>query len=150
LTKDDFIQRYGPLFEHSPWVAARAFDLPGDGLNARFTAVLEAATPAERLGLICAHPELAAKVDLSAASAAEQQGAGLRALTEPEFLNFRGLNAAYREKFGFPFVICVRENTKTSIIAAASRRLRNTPEEEQRTAIAEILKIARYRLEAMA
>jgi OHCU decarboxylase len=130
-------------------VAERAYDMPGDNLLSRFAAVLDSATQSEQLTLIRAHPELAAKVDLTAASAAEQQGAGLRALTEPEFVNFRGLNAAYREKFGFPFVICVRENTKSSVIAAASRRLRNNPATEQRAAIAEILKIAKYRLDAL-
>lgn len=149
MTRNDFINRYGQLFEHSPWVAARAYDLPGDCLLSRFAAVLDAAHEDERLALICAHPELAAKVDLTDASAAEQQGAGLRALTEPEFLTFHGLNTAYRDKFGFPFVICVRENTKSSIIAAASRRLRNDPATEQQIAIAEILKIAKYRLEAL-
>jgi len=150
MTRNDFINRYAPLFEHSPWVAARAYDIPGDNLMSRFAAALDAATQDERLALIRAHPDLAAKVDLTDASAAEQQGAGLRALTEPEFAAFHGLNAAYREKFGFPFVICVRENTKNSILAAASRRLRNEPAAEQQTAIAEILKIARYRLEALA
>jgi OHCU decarboxylase len=147
MTRADFIQRYGPIFEHSPWVAARAYDMPGEALLDRFAAVIEAASAAERLALIRAHPELAARVDLTAASAAEQMGAGLRALTEAEAAHFRGLNTAYREKFGFPFVICVRENTKSSIPAAAGRRIRNDAATEQRQAIAEILKIARYRLE---
>jgi OHCU decarboxylase len=149
MHRDDFLSRYGPLFEHSPWVAERAFDIPGETLLDRFATVLNAASEAERLSLIRAHPELAAKVDLSAASAAEQMGAGLRALTEAENMNFRGLNAAYREKFGFPFVICVRENTKSSILTAAGKRLRNDSATEQRTAIAEILKIAKFRLEAL-
>jgi 2-oxo-4-hydroxy-4-carboxy-5-ureidoimidazoline decarboxylase len=149
MTRLDFIHRYGPLFEHSPWVAERAYDVPGDDLLTRFATVLETATETERLALIRAHPELAAKIELTDSSAAEQQGAGLRALSEPEFLNFRGLNAAYREKFGFPFVICVKENTKSSIIAAAAKRLRNDPAVEQRAAIAEILKIAKFRLEAL-
>jgi OHCU decarboxylase len=149
MRREDFLHRYGPLFEHSPWVAERAYDLPGETLLDRFAAVLQAAREAERLALIRAHPELAAKVDLTAASAAEQQGAGLRALTEPEFNNFRALNAAYREKVGFPFVICVRENTKTSILTAAGQRIRNDAATEQRNAIAEILKIAKFRLETL-
>jgi 2-oxo-4-hydroxy-4-carboxy-5-ureidoimidazoline decarboxylase len=149
MTRLDFIQRYGPIFEHSPWVAERAFDVPGDDLLARFAAVLDSAAQDERLALIRAHPELAAKIELTHSSAAEQQGAGLRALTEVEHRNFAGLNAAYREKFGFPFVICVKENTKSSIIAAAGRRIRNDAGAEQRAAIAEILKIAKYRLEAL-
>jgi len=147
MTRAEFIQRYGPIFEHSPWVAARAYDMPGETLLDRFAAVLDAASEADILALIRAHPELSAKVDLTAASAAEQMGAGLRALTEAEAAHVRGLNNAYREKFGFPFVICVRENTKSSILAAAGRRLRNDAATEQRQAIAEILKIARYRLE---
>jgi OHCU decarboxylase len=149
MTKADFTSLYGPLFEHSPWVAERAYDIQGEDLLSRFATVLAATTEQERLGLIRAHPELAANIDLTAASAAEQRGAGLRGLAALEFDNFRALNAAYREKFGFPFVICVRENTKSSILAAAGQRIRNDAATEQRNAIAEILKIAKFRLEAL-
>jgi OHCU decarboxylase len=149
MTKTDFTSLYGPLFEHSPWVAERAYDVPGEDLLSRFETVLAAATEPERLGLIRAHPELAANIDLTAASAAEQHGAGLRGLAALEFDNFRAFNAAYQEKFGFPFVICVRENTKSSILAAAGQRIRNDAATEQRNAIAEILKIASFRLEAL-
>jgi 2-oxo-4-hydroxy-4-carboxy-5-ureidoimidazoline decarboxylase len=150
MTRADFIARYGHIFEHSPWVVERAFDLLGEDLHNRFLTVLDQATETEQLALIRAHPELAARVALTDASAAEQQGAGLRALSEAEFAVFSRLNAAYREKFGFPFVICVGENTKASILAAFETRLGNDQATEQAAALREIGKIAKLRLEALA
>jgi 2-oxo-4-hydroxy-4-carboxy-5-ureidoimidazoline decarboxylase len=150
MTRADFIARYGHIFEHSPWVVERAFDLLGEDLHDRFLTVLDQATETEQLALIRAHPELAARVALTDASAAEQQGAGLRALSEAEFAVFSLLNAAYREKFGFPFVICVGENTKVSILAAFEARLGNDQATEQAAALREIGKIAKLRLEALA
>jgi 2-oxo-4-hydroxy-4-carboxy-5-ureidoimidazoline decarboxylase len=149
MTRADFVQKYGEIFEHSPWVVERAFDLPGNDVHGRFLTVLDRATEAEQLALIRAHPELAARVALTQASAAEQQGAGLRALSEAEFEQFSRLNAAYREKFSFPFVICVGENTKTSILAAFETRLANDAATERATAVREIGKIAKLRLAAL-
>jgi OHCU decarboxylase len=101
----------------------------------------------EKLALIRAHPELGARIALTDASTAEQQGAGLKSLTEEEFSRFSTLNAAYREKFGFPFVICVRRHTKSSILAAFAERLAHDPTAERETALAEIYEIAKLRLE---
>jgi len=152
-TKAEFIQTYGGIFEHSPWIPERAFAL-GPFANTKelheaFCAVLAQATMDEKLALIRAHPELGAKVALTDASTAEQKGAGLKSLTETEYEKFTVLNAAYRSKFGFPFIICVRANTKSSILAAYETRLQNTSETEYATALAEIAKIAWLRLSDM-
>src|SRR3954470_15566143 len=109
------------LFEHSPWVEARADARPSSGDRHRdLMAVVYDATPEEQLALIRAHPELAGKAaiddGLTEASAAEQASAGLDRLSEAEFARFHALNAAYREKFGFPFIICVRLNDKAAIL----------------------------------
>ena len=143
------------LFEHSPWVEARADARPSTGdRHADLMAVVRDATPDEQLALIRAHPELAGKaaVDgaLTEASAAEQASAGLDRLTQAEFDRFHALNAAYREKFGFPFIICVRLTDKAGILAAMERRLTNDRAREIETALDEIGKIVRLRLETMA
>lgn len=139
------------LFEHSPWIEARADALPSSGdRHADLMAVVHAATPEEQLALICAHPELAGKAaidkTLTEASAAEQASAGLDRLTEAEFAQFHALNAAYRERFGFPFIICVRLTDKAGILAAMEARLTNDREAEIATAIAQIGEIVRLRL----
>jgi 2-oxo-4-hydroxy-4-carboxy-5-ureidoimidazoline decarboxylase len=141
------------LFEHSPWVEARADARPSSGdRHADLMAVVRDATPDEQLALIRAHPELAGKaaVALTEASAAEQASAGLDRLTQAEFDRFHALNAAYREKFGFPFIICVRLTDKAGILAAMERRLMNDRDAEIATAIEEIGKIVRLRLEETA
>ena len=143
------------LFEHSPWVEARADARPSSGdRHADLMAVVHEATREEQLALIRAHPELAGKaaVDgmLTGASAAEQASAGLDRLTHAEFDRFHALNAAWRDKFGFPFIICVRLTDKAGILAAMERRLGNDRETEIATALDEIGKIVRLRLEATA
>ena len=143
------------LFEHSPWVEARAAARPSSGdRHADLMAVVHEATREEQLALIRAHPELAGKaaVDgmLTGASAAEQASAGLDRLTQAEFDRFHALNAAWRDKFGFPFIICVRLTDKAGILAAMERRLGNDRETEIATALDEIGKIVRLRLEATA
>lgn len=143
------------LFEHSPWVEARADARPSSGdRHADLMAVLYDATPEEQLALIRAHPELAGKaaVDgtLTEASAAEQASAGLDRLTQAEFDRFHALNAAYRERFGFPFIICVRLTDKAGILAAMERRLGHDRDAEIAEALAQIGEIVRLRLEAIA
>jgi 2-oxo-4-hydroxy-4-carboxy-5-ureidoimidazoline decarboxylase len=140
------------LFEHSLWVEARADARPSSGnRHADLMAVVHGATPEEQLALIRAHPELAGKaaVDgrLTEASAAEQASAGLDRLTQAEFDRFHALNAAYSEKFGFPFIICVRLTDKAGILAAMDRRLANDRDTEIATAIEQIGEIVRLRLE---
>ena len=142
------------LFEHSPWVEARADARPSSGdRHADLMAVVRDATPEEQLALIRAHPELAGKAavdgSLTEASAAEQASAGLDRLTQAEFDRFHALNAAYSEKFGFPFIICVRLTDKAGILAAMERRLANDRDTEIATALGQIGEIVRLRLEDM-
>jgi 2-oxo-4-hydroxy-4-carboxy-5-ureidoimidazoline decarboxylase len=150
--RDSFIARYGSLFEHSPWVVQRAATmLPFSSLHAGLMKVVHDATEEEQLSLIRAHPELAGKAavdgSLTEASAAEQASAGLDQLTQAEFDRFHALNAAYAEKFGFPFIICVRLTNKAGILAAMEARLANDRDTEIATAIEQIGEIVRLRLE---
>ena len=155
LDHDAFVERYGPLFEHSPWVAETAWhDRPfadRDQLYEALVAAMYAAPRERKLALIRAHPDLAGKaaVDgtLTDSSRREQTSAGLDRLTPDEYDAFTRTNAAYRERFGFPLVVCAREHTKESILRVASERLANTEDEEVRVALEEIAKIARLRLE---
>jgi 2-oxo-4-hydroxy-4-carboxy-5-ureidoimidazoline decarboxylase len=144
-----------PLFEHSLWVEARADAAPSSGDRlADLMAVVHDATPGEQLALIRAHPELAGKAaidrTLTDASAAEQASAGLDRLSPEEYARFHALNAAYRERFDFPFIICVRLTDKAGILAAMDRRLGHDRDTEIATAIAQIGEIVRLRLEDMA
>ena len=140
------------LFEHSPWVEERADARPASGdRHADLMAVVYQATSDERLALIAAHPELAGKAaidrTLTEASAAEQASAGLDRLTADEFDTFHRLNAAYGERFGFPFILCVRLTDKAGILAAMERRLLNPRSIEIAVALGEIGKIIALRLE---
>jgi 2-oxo-4-hydroxy-4-carboxy-5-ureidoimidazoline decarboxylase len=153
--RDSFIARYGALFEHSPWVVQRASAmLPLPSLHAGLMKVVHDAAPEEQLALIRAHPELAGKAavdgSLTEASAAEQASAGLDRLTQEEFDRFHALNAAYAEKFGFPFIICVRLTDKAGILAAMETRLANDRDAEIAEAIHQIGEIVRLRLELIA
>jgi adenine deaminase len=152
LDRAAFIERFGSLFEDSPWVAAAAWRADGfaDGeeLYAALREAMYAAPDERRVALIRAHPDLGERIaPMTAESRSEQAGAGLDRLSQREYDRFMAANAAYREKFGFPFVICVREHTKQSILAAADARLEHTREAEVETALGEIAKIARLRLE---
>jgi OHCU decarboxylase len=148
-----FVERFGPLFEHSPWIAEEAWsERPFADADALFEALRRAMYAAPRgrqLALIRAHPDLAgrAAIELTDSSKGEQASAGLDRLTRGEYAEFQRANAAYRERFGFPFVVCVREHTKESILRAAAERLEHTPDEEIQEALGEIAKIARLRLE---
>jgi OHCU decarboxylase len=155
LDRAAFVQRFGPLFEHSPWVAEAAWrDRPfGDPeeLYEALVAAMHAAPRERKLALISAHPDLAGKAavegTLTDSSRREQAAAGLDRLTPDEYEAFTRTNAAYRERFGFPLVVCAREHTKESILRVASERLGNSEDEEIRVALEEIAKIARLRLE---
>ena len=150
-----FVERLGGVFEHSPWVAQGAWERRPfadlDHLHGAMCAVVAEAPRRRRLALVRAHPDLAGKAavagTLTEDSRREQSSAGLDRLTPEEHAAFTSLNAAYRERFGFPFVICVREHTKESILAAARERLEHSEDEELETALGEIAKIARIRLE---
>jgi len=156
-SEDDFVAAVGFAFEDSPWIARAAAakrpyaDLTA--LHAGMVAVVDAAPAEAQVALIAAHPDLAGRVAregrLTAASQAEQATAGLGALTPDEIARFDADNAAYRARFGFPFVICAREHDKTSILAELRRRGGNDRSAEIATALAEIAKIAALRLEGL-
>ena len=142
------------LFEHSPWVEERADARPSSGdRHADLMAVLHHATPDEQLALIRAHPELAGKAaidrTLTDSSTAEQASAGLDRLSPEEYDRFHALNAAYRERFAMPFIICVRLTDKAGILAAMERRLANPRDAEVATALEQIGEIVRLRLADM-
>jgi OHCU decarboxylase len=152
-----FVETVGFAFEHSPWIAraaaaARPF-ADASALHAAMAAIVRAAPLDAQVALIAAHPDLAGRVAregrLTAASSSEQAGAGLDALTPDEIAQFDAANGAYRERFGFPFVICARENTKATILAALARRATNDRALEIRTALDEIAKIAWLRIEGV-
>jgi 2-oxo-4-hydroxy-4-carboxy-5-ureidoimidazoline decarboxylase len=154
LDEAAFVARFGALFEHSPWVVERAAGLrPFADLHAGLMQAVHEASAEEQLALIRAHPELAgrAAIDrtLTQASAAEQASAGLDRLTAEEYARFHALNAAYGERFGFPFIICVRLTDKAGILDAMERRTANDQATEIATAIAQIAEIVRLRLEDM-
>jgi OHCU decarboxylase len=151
-SREAFVARFGALYEHSPWVAERAWRpefADADELGAALRDAMYAASQDEQLALIRAHPDLGEKVGvLTEHSRAEQAGLGLERLSPDEHARFMRTNAAYREKFGIPFVVCVREHSSpASILANADARLGNTREQEIATALGEIAKIARLRLE---
>ena len=155
LDRDAFVERYGSLFEHSPWVARDAWERrpfeDRDDLYGALCAAMYAAPRERQLALIRAHPDLAGRAavegTLTEDSRREQSSAGLDRLTPAEYETFTRTNAAYRERFGFPFVVCAREHDKASILATAEARLQHDPEQEVRTALDEIAKIARLRLQ---
>jgi OHCU decarboxylase len=150
--REAFVATYGPLFEHSPWVAEDAYEHgpyeDREALYEGLVAALYAAPEDRQIALVRAHPELAGKV-ATVDSEREQSSAGLDRLERDEYETLVSANAAYREKFGFPFVICVRDHDKASILEAAQARVRNDPATELRTALAEIARIAHHRLEAL-
>jgi 2-oxo-4-hydroxy-4-carboxy-5-ureidoimidazoline decarboxylase len=149
-----FVAAVGHVFEHSPWIAAAVWAArPFAGveeLHAAMVAVVDAAGDERQLELIRAHPDLAGRMalagELTAESAGEQAAAGLTALSADELARFGAYNQAYKARFGFPFVICARENKKEAILAAFPIRLANERAEEIRTALGEIAKIALLRL----
>jgi OHCU decarboxylase len=155
LDRDAFVARFGGVWEGAPWVAEAAWEhAPFAGPEALRAAMEDAvahASSERRLALIRAHPDLGERVAaLGAAAAREQSAAGLDALDDAGRERLLALNAAYRERFGFPFVVCAREHTADSILAAAQQRLGNDPATEERTALEEVAKIARLRLDDLA
>jgi OHCU decarboxylase len=153
LDRDAFVDKLGWVFEHSPWVAERAWDRRPfaslDALHAAMTAEVEHATHEEQLALLCAHPDLGARAKLSAASAGEQAGAGLDQLSRKNYSRLQSMNAAYRQKFGFPFLYAVKGSNADSILIGLVIRIENDPEEEFPIALFEVFRIARFRLEGV-
>jgi 2-oxo-4-hydroxy-4-carboxy-5-ureidoimidazoline decarboxylase len=147
---ETFTVRIRPVFEHSPWIAARtAAGRPfatREALHAALCRTVSQASDDEKLALIRALPDLAGRSVLTRESQAEQKSAGLDHLSAEEIERFTDFNRRYREKFGFPFVICARRNKKETILAAMPVRLQNSREKEIETALAEVCQIAELRL----
>ncbi|MFC6488336.1 allantoinase PuuE [Nitratireductor sp. GCM10026969] len=155
-----FVERFGGIFEHSAWIAERAFRLElgpahdsAAGLHNALSRAFRSASGEERLGVLKAHPDLAGKLEgarrLTPESTREQASAGLDALTDEERARFTDLNTRYVQKFGFPFIIAVKDHTKNGILKAFETRIENSREEEFATACAEVERIAYLRLKDM-
>lgn len=155
-----FVEVFGGVFEHTPVIAERAHaagigagEDTAEGLHAALVAQMRLLSRLEQDALISAHPDLAGRLalagDLTADSAGEQASAGLNRLSPDELRHFTELNAAYRARFGFPFIIAVKGRSRGDILAAFETRLTHSPEEERREALAQIERIARLRLEAV-
>jgi 2-oxo-4-hydroxy-4-carboxy-5-ureidoimidazoline decarboxylase len=150
LDPELFTIRLRPVFEHSPWVAARTAGAGPFGsreeLHAALCRTVRQAHEDEKLALIRAYPDLVGDAVLTNESRVELKSAGLADLSPDEIERFRDFNQCYREKFGFPFVICARLNKKDAILKAFPLRLKNSREQEIETALGEIFKIAKLRL----
>lgn len=160
MSEDEFVARFGGVFEHSAWIAEQAYrrgigarhDTAG-GLHALMCDVFRGASEAERLAVLSAHPDLAGKLAaakrLTPESASEQASAGLDALTDAEREKFTALNAAYVAEHGFPFIIAVKGLDKAAILAAFERRIGNDRATEFKTACRQVERIALLRLTDM-
>jgi len=157
LDEEAFVQLLGGVFEHSPWVAQRAFErrpfASRAALHAAMVDAVKRSAHAEQLALLNAHPELAGGEfeagALTASSTAEQSSAGLDALGPVERARIAQLNRAYRARFGFPFIIAVRDHARAGIIAALERRLRADQETERIGSLEQVYRITAIRLERM-
>lgn len=160
LSRDDFIARFGGIFEHSAWVAEGAYDHglgpesdTPEGLHTDMATIMRAAAKERQLALINAHPDLAGKLHaagrLTQDSTKEQSSAGLDMLTDAERRRFTELNDSYKARFGFPFILAVKGKTKADILQAFETRLHHSKEQEFATALEQIEKIALLRLREM-
>jgi 2-oxo-4-hydroxy-4-carboxy-5-ureidoimidazoline decarboxylase len=155
LSCDEFVRLAGPVFEHSPWIAELAWSqrpfMNLGHLHRALCEIVESAGGEKQLALLRAHPDLAGRLalagKLTAESANEQASAGLDRLSPDENARLQTNNTAYKNRFDFPFIICARLNQKETILAAFERRLQNSREQEMQTALEEIFKIAKLRLE---
>lgn len=159
LSRDAFVDLFGGVYEHSAWIACSAFDRGLDACCARaqgladaMAAIVAGADPARQDALIAAHPDLAGRLalpSLTASSQSEQAGAGLDRLTGAERATFLRLNAAYKARFGFPFIIAVKGLGKADILHAFETRLKHEPAAERAEALRQIDRIAALRIAAI-
>lgn len=161
MAKPEFVRVFGGVYEHSPWIAEAVWELgpgPGtgaardtaEGIHRAFRMVVDQAGGEKQLALLRAHPDLAGKLavagELTAASNAEQAGADLGNCTPDQFEAFHSLNGAYKDKFGFPFILAVRGFHRTEILEIFRERVNNDPETEFATALEQVHRIALLRL----
>jgi OHCU decarboxylase len=161
MSEESFVELFGGVYEHSPWIARETWqrglgpevDTP-EGLSRAMSETVGGADKARLMALINAHPDLAGRAavqgELTAESTSEQSGAGIDQCTAEEFERFQRLNDAYRERFGFPFIMAVKGSNRHLILAAFEERLENDGETEFQRALTEINRIARSRLDAIA
>jgi 2-oxo-4-hydroxy-4-carboxy-5-ureidoimidazoline decarboxylase len=160
MTRAEFVDRFGGVFEHSPWIAENAFDagLGADadsaaGLHARMCRVFRAAPLPRQVQVILAHPDLAGRLalagELTADSTSEQKSAGLDGCTAEELARFTELNDAYKARFAMPFIMAVKGSSRAEILASFESRVNNPLDVERETALAQIERIALLRLEAI-
>ena len=157
LDRAGFVGAFGGIFEHSPWIAERAYeDRPFADVNELHGAMLRAvhrATRGEQLALIRAHPELAGRAmvrnEMTAESTNEQSGAGLTGCSPEEYQRLVDLNARYNAKFGFPFILAVKGYDRAGVIAEFARRVERDVETEFAEAMKQIARITRFRLDAL-
>jgi 2-oxo-4-hydroxy-4-carboxy-5-ureidoimidazoline decarboxylase len=149
--RGQFVGALGGIFEDSPWVAERAWPRRPfasiDALHAAMVGVVTNAERREQLSLLRAHPDLGARARMSEASVGEQAGAGLDRLTQAEFDRLQALNSAYREKFGFPFLLAVKGSTKQDVLDALGRRVQADADTEFAEALRQVARIAAFRLQ---
>lgn len=150
VSHDKFVELLKDIFEHSPWVPDKAWTYrPFNSLtdlHEKMVLIVKEATYEEKLGLIQAHPNLGTRLEMSGASEQEQAGVGLNQLTTEEFVQFSALNKQYMDKFGFPFIMAVKGQSKTIIYESMQQRMNHSESEEFETALNEIEKIAYFRL----
>jgi len=158
MDKADFMAVFAAVFEHSPWIAAAVWESGLDqhhdsvaGLHGAFRDVIRHSGREEKLALLLAHPELAVGIagdeQLTGSSRREQCGAGLDCCSPDEFSEFQKLNESYREKFGFPFIMAVKGYDRHGILEQFKKRLVNTEDEEFQTAVEQVIRIGRFRIE---
>lgn len=160
LDRDAFIETFGGIYEHAPWIAARAYDMGVDAslnevetLRERMARILDEADHESQLTVIRAHPDLAGKAavagELTDSSRREQAGAGIDQCSPEEFAEFERLNDAYKKRFGFPFIIAVAGLDRYAILEAFRTRIEHDRETERRTALVQVHRIAANRLAQM-
>ncbi len=150
MSQSDFVEQLGAVFEETPTIAQHVWEQRPfedvDDLHQKMTAIVKAMSQPDQLRLIRAHPDLGSKAKMATASVQEQSGAGLDQLSSQDYARFRSLNQAYKDKFGFPFIIAVRNHSKSSILNAFEQRLKNSLSVEITQALIEISTIAHFRL----
>ncbi|MEA5468221.1 2-oxo-4-hydroxy-4-carboxy-5-ureidoimidazoline decarboxylase [Spirulina sp. 06S082] len=151
MSQETFTNVLADIFEQTPSIAAKTWEsLPfqdTNSLHEKMVFVMNELSAEKQLELMRSHPDLGSKAKMAEASVQEQKGVGLNCLSPEEFQRFNNLNQAYREKFGFPFLIAVKNHTKTSILEAFESRLKNDAQTEQKQALREISQIAFFRLQ---
>jgi 2-oxo-4-hydroxy-4-carboxy-5-ureidoimidazoline decarboxylase len=150
MSESAFVEVFGAVFEHTPAIATQAWTkrpfTDVNDLHQKMVDVVNNMTSDKQLALICAHPDLGSKLKMAEASINEQAGVGLDRLSLEEYERLKLLNQSYKDKFGFPFIIAVKNHTKDSILEAFEHRLQNTLDAEKQRALAEIAEIAKFRL----